>query len=242
METRDLAGTVVAITGATSGVGRAAAIALVSSGAKVALTGRRAERLGEIERQLGQENVVCVAGDIQDPQTSDALVHAAVERFGRLDSLVASAGIGFYGGVLDGTNDELTTMLRTNIDGSIWAIRAAVPHFRAAQGGDIVIIASVAGLRGGGNEAVYAATKFAQVGLAGAIDRELRPDGIRVTALCPAAIATEFAIGAGRTNGDPWLDEVLTADDVAGAVVTVLSQPRRLRTTQWSMWAMIEAS
>lgn len=242
MQTRDVRDTVVAITGATSGVGRATAIALVGEGARVALTGRRADRLAELEEQLGTQNVVSVAGDIQDPATSAALVEQALTRFGRLDSVVASAGIGAYGGVLDGTDAELVTMLRTNIDGTVWAIRAAVPHFRAVQGGDIVIIASVAGLRGGGNEAVYAATKFAQVGLAGAIDRELRPDGIRVTALCPAAIATEFAIGAGRTDGDPWLDDVLKADDVASAVLTVLSQPRRLRTTQWSMWSMVEAS
>ena len=242
METRDLKNTVVAITGATSGVGRATAVALVEAGARVALTGRRADRLSQIEEQLGSDNVVSVAGDIQDPATSEELVSIALGRFGRLDSLVASAGIGAYGGVLDGTDTELTTMLRTNIDGTIWAIRAAVPHFRAANGGDIVIISSVAGLRGGGNEAVYAATKFAQVGLAGAIDRELRPDGIRVTAMCPAAIATEFAIGAGRTEGDPWLDDVMTADDVASAVLTVLSQPRRLRTTQWSMWSMVESS
>ncbi|MCX6421780.1 MAG: SDR family oxidoreductase [Actinobacteria bacterium] len=242
METRDLKNTVVAITGATSGVGRATAVALVEAGARVALTGRRTDRLSQIEEQLGSDNVVSVAGDIQDPATSEELVSIALGRFGRLDSLVASAGIGAYGGVLDGTDTELTTMLRTNIDGTIWAIRAAVPHFRAANGGDIVIISSVAGLRGGGNEAVYAATKFAQVGLAGAIDRELRPDGIRVTAMCPAAIATEFAIGAGRTAGDPWLDDVMTADDVASAVLTVLSQPRRLRTTQWSMWSMVESS
>ena len=242
METRDITGTVIAITGATSGVGRAAAAALVEAGARVALTGRRSDRLANIEAQLGSDNVVYVVGDIQDPATSNSLVEAAVRRYGRLDSIVISAGIGAYGGILDGTDASLTEMLRTNIDGTIWAVRAAVPQLRAGHGGDIIVIASVAGLRGGGNEAVYAATKFAQVGLAGAIDRELCPDGIRVTALCPAAISTEFAIGSGRIEGDPWLDGVLTADDVASAVLTVLRQPRRLRTTQWAMWSMVEAS
>lgn len=242
IETRDIAGTVVAITGATSGVGRAAALALVEAGARVALTGRRVARLEAVQDELGADRVAIVPGDIKDPATSQALVAEAKARFGRLDSIVISAGVGAYGGILDGSDAELESMMRTNIDGTVWAVRAAVPQFVAQQGGDIVIVASVAGLRGGGNEAVYAATKFAQVGLAGAIDRELRPSGIRVTALCPAAISTEFAIGSGRTEGDPWLDEVLAPEDIASAMLTVLRQPRRMRTTQWSMWAMVEAS
>ena len=99
---------------------------------------------------------------------------------------------------------------------------------------------SVAGLRGGGHEAVYAATKSAQVGLAGALDRELAPRGIRVTGICPAATRPEFAMGYGRTPGMPGMDGWLTADDVAGAVVTVLRQPRRMRTQLWTMWSMSE--
>lgn len=241
-ETRDLSGTVVAITGATSGIGRATARELVQQGAKVALTGRRADRLADLQQELGADNAVVVAGDIQDPAVSQRLVAQALESFGRLDSLVASAGVGAYGGILDGTDDELASMMRTNVDGTIWAIRAAVPPMLSAGGGDIVIIASVAGLRGGGNEAVYAASKFAQVGLAGAIDRELRTSGVRVTALCPAAVSTEFAIGRGRTEGDAWLDDVLQPEDLAAAVTVVLRQPRRLRTTQWSMWAMTEGN
>jgi len=241
-ETRDLSGTVVAITGATSGIGRATARELVQQGGKVALTGRRADRLADLQQELGADNAVVVAGDIQDPAVSQRLVAQALESFGRLDSLVASAGVGAYGGILDGTDDELASMMRTNVDGTIWAIRAAVPPMLSAGGGDIVIIASVAGLRGGGNEAVYAASKFAQVGLAGAIDRELRTSGVRVTALCPAAVSTEFAIGRGRTEGDAWLDDVLQPEDLAAAVTVVLRQPRRLRTTQWSMWAMTEGN
>jgi short-subunit dehydrogenase len=113
-----------------------------------------------------------------------------------------------------------------------------LPEFRRNGGGDIVIIASVAGLRGGGNEAVYAATKFGQVGLAGAVDRQVREEGIRVTAICPAGTSTEFALGTGRTEGDPSLDAYMTADDIAFQVLTVLEQPRRLRTTIWASWSM----
>ena len=117
---------------------------------------------------------------------------------------------------------------------------AAVPKFFEAGGGDIVIVGSVAGLRGAGDEAVYAATKFAQVGLAGGLDRELRDRNIRVTAICPGGVATEFAMGAGRTPDMPGLDDMLRPEDVAAAVVTVLRQPKTMRSLVWSMRSIHE--
>ncbi|MDX6430855.1 MAG: hypothetical protein QOE54_3221 [Streptosporangiaceae bacterium] len=242
-QTRDLSSTVVAITGASSGIGAATARLLVEAGARVAIQARRQERLAQLVDELGSDHVVAVPGDVRDPAQARALVEGAVEKFGRLDSIVVNAGMGAYGGILDATDDELTTMLRTNIDSSVWAVRAAVQQFRhVGEGGDIVIISSVAGLRGGGNEAVYAATKFAQVGLAGSLDREVRTEGIRVSTLCPAGVHTEFAIGQGRTEGDPALDDFLQPEDLGAAVVTVLRQPRRMRTTLWAMWSMAEGS
>lgn len=241
-EIRSLVGTVAAVTGASSGIGRATARALVDGGAKVAISARRAERLQDLASSLGQENVVAVAGDIASPRTSLDLVDAAVERFGRLDSFIACAGIGIYGGILDNSDEDLGRMIETNFNGTVWGIRAAVPQLLAAGGGDIVVLSSVAGVRGGANEAVYAGTKAAQLVLAGAVDRELRERGVRVTSICPAAVKTEFALGFGREDGDVWLDDVMVPEDIAAAVVTSLQQPRRLRTTQWSMWSAAEAS
>ena len=240
-EVRDITGTVVAVTGASSGIGAACARLLVEAGARVAVQARRAERLRALTAELGGEAVLAVPGDVRDPGAAADLVGRAVQTFGRLDSVVVNAGIGAYGGILDGSDDELRTMIDTNVDGTVWPVRAAVAQFRAAGGGgDIVVISSVAGLRGGGNEAVYAATKFAQVGLAGSVDREVRTDGIRVSTICPAGVHTEFAIGRGRTEGDPALDEFLRPEDVAAAVLTVLRQPRRMRTVLWSMYSMAE--
>jgi NADP-dependent 3-hydroxy acid dehydrogenase YdfG len=243
-ESREIAGTVVAITGASAGIGAAAARLLLESGAKVAVQARRRERLNAIAEEFGADNVLVVTGDVQDPASSADLVSQAVSRFGRLDSIVVNAGIGMYGGILDATDDDLKSMMRTNVEGTVWAIRAAVAQFRRVPngGGDIVIVASVAGLRGGADEAVYAATKFAQVGLAGALDREVRPEGIRVTTICPAGVHTEFAIGAGRTEGDPALDDYLQPEDVAHTIAVVLQQPRRVRTTQWQLWSMGQGS
>lgn len=236
-----LEGKVVAITGATAGIGRAAAEALVAVGAKVALAGRRTERLEEIEQSLGSA-VLGVTTDIRDPGETQAFIDAAVARFGRLDAVVPNAGIGAYGGIMDLTDQQLTDMVETNVSGTVWAVRSAVKQFRSqGGGGDVVIVASVAGLRGAGDEAVYAATKFAQVGLAGGLDRELHSENIRVTVIAPGGVNTEFAMGAGRTEDMPGLANMLRPEHVAHAIVTVLSQPPSMRTLLWSMRHITEA-
>ena len=244
MSTRELRDTVVAITGASAGIGAATARLLLEAGAKVAVQARRRERLETLAARFGADSVLVVTGDVQQPESATELVSQAVERFGRFDSIVANAGIGMYGGILDRTNADLQTMMRTNVEGTVWAVRAAVAQFRRTPeaGGDIVIVSSVAGLQGGADEAVYAATKFAQVGLSGALDREVRAEGIRVTAICPAGVNTEFALGSGRTEGDPALADYLQPEDVADAIATVLRQPRRVRTTQWQLWSMGQGS
>lgn len=237
----DLRAKVVAITGATSGIGAAAARALAQEGASVVVGGRRRERLDGLVAEIG-ERVVAVEMDVRDPQGSLDLVQTALDRFGGLHALVASAGIGAYGGIMDLSDEKLQEMMEINVAGTVWPIRAAVPHFLAAGSGDIVIVASVAGLRGEHDEAVYAATKHAQVGLAGSLDRELREKGIRVTAICPGGVATEFAMGAGRTPDMPGLAKMLRAEDVAAAIVTVISQPPTVRTLVWSMRSIHEAN
>ncbi|MDQ1701315.1 MAG: hypothetical protein QOF57_567 [Frankiaceae bacterium] len=241
--TRPITGTVAVITGATAGIGAATARFLVAAGGKVALAGRRQERLDALVAELGPDNAVAVAGDVADPAHNDALVAAAVAKWGRVDSVVANAGIGAYGGILDLDDSQLREMVETNYLGTVWTVRSGVRQFRAqGDGGDIVIVSSVAGFRGGDDEAVYAGTKHAQVGLGGSLDRELRAEGIRVTLVCPAGTATEFAIGAGRTEGSPALDDYLRPDDVAHAVQVVLEQPRSVRTTVWQLWSTRQQS
>jgi NADP-dependent 3-hydroxy acid dehydrogenase YdfG len=232
---------VVVITGASAGIGRATARGLLDAGARVVLGARRRERLEAIGREH-PDRVVAVEMDVRSPDDARRLVARALERFGRVDALVANAGIGMYGGILDHTDEDLERMLDTNVAGTVWPIRAAVPALIEAGGGDIVIVASVAGFRGGWNEAVYAATKFAQVGLAGALDRELREQAIRVSTIGPAGTATEFAMGAGRTEDMPELRTYLRPEDIAFAIQTVLEQPRRLRTQYWTLWSMAQGS
>jgi 3-oxoacyl-[acyl-carrier protein] reductase len=238
---RSLSHDIIAITGATSGIGAATARRLVAAGARVALGARGQDRLNDLVDELGKENAVGVVCDVRIPSDCKDLIAAAVEAFGGVTGLVANAGIGAYGGISDHDDALLARMMETNFAGTVWAVRAAVPEMRLG-GGDIVIVSSVAGMRGASNEAVYAGTKFAQLGLAGALDRELRSQGIRVSTVAPAGVATEFAMGLGRTPDMPGLRELLDPEDVAFAITTVLAQPRRLRTTLWALWSNAESS
>jgi len=241
-ETRPLTDTVVAVTGAGSGIGAATARLLVEEGARVALGARRPGPIGELAEELGADRAIAISMDVRRPDDNHRLVATAVDRWGRLDSVVPNAGIGAYGGILDHDDAFVADMIDTNVAGTVWTVRAAVPFLLSGGGGDIVIVSSVAGLRGGADEAVYAGSKAAQVGLAGSLDRELRERGIRVTAICPAGVHTEFAMGTGRTPDSPSLATYLRPEDVAFAIVTVLRQPRRVRTTLWSLWSMGQQS
>ena len=236
---RDLNGTVTAITGASSGIGAATARALGDEGASVVVGARRKDRLAELAEELGSQ-VAIVEMDVRDPADSRRLVDQAFDSFGRLDAIVVNAGVGMYGGIMGPTDDEVNAMIDTNVAGTIWPIRAAVPRFLEAGGGDIVIVASVAGLRGEEFEAVYAATKHAQVGLAGGLDRELCEKNIRVSTLAPGGVATEFAMGTGRAPDMEGLADMMNAEDIAAAVVTVLRQPLSMRTLLWSMRSIKE--
>ena len=238
----DLTGRAYAITGASAGIGRATARALVAAGASVAVGARRTERLEGLIAELGAERVAAVPMDVREPADAERLIGAARERFGRLDGVVVNAGIGAYGGIMDLTDEQLAEMMDVNVAGTVWPIRAAVPHLVEAGRGDVVIVSSVAGLRGEHFEAVYAATKHAQMGLAGALDRELRPKGVRVSAICPGGVATEFAMGTGRTPGMPGLADMLREEDVADAILYVLRQPPHMRTLMWSMRHLHEAN
>jgi len=233
---------VVAVTGASSGIGAATAEALAGAGARVVLGARRPERLTALVARLGEDVALAVPMDVRIPDHSRRLVGAAIERFGRLTGFVANAGIGMYGGIMANEDADISAMIETNLSGTVWGVRAAVPALEENGGGDIVLVSSVAGMRGSAKEAVYAATKAAQIALAGSLDRELVGKGIRVSAICPASVHTEFAMGKGREPTDPWLENVLRPTDVAMAILTVLGQPRHMRTSQWVMWSMAQSS
>ena len=133
-------------------------------------------------------------------------------------------------------------MLDTNVAGTVWPIRAAVPEMRKAGQGDIVIVASVAGLPGRRRRGGLRGDQVRPGRPRRALDRELREHGIRVTTIGPAGTSTEFAMGAGRTEDMPALKTYLKPEDIAFAIRTVLEQPRRLRTQYWTIWSMAQGT
>ena len=230
-----LEGKVAFITGASAGIGAAVARALDSAGARLALASRRGDDLG-LEGSLG------LACDVRDPTQVDEAVQATVDRFGRLDVLVANAGVGAYGPFLELDPEHLEEMIDVNVKGAIYAVRAALPHLLESGEADIVTLASEAGRRGLPYEAVYCASKFAQVGFTRALDQELRERGIRCTNVCPGGVATEFAMGRGRTPDMPELSGMMRAEDVAEVVLFVLTRPRNHRILETAFRPMTEPS
>jgi NADP-dependent 3-hydroxy acid dehydrogenase YdfG len=231
----ELEGKVALVTGASGGIGAAVARGLHAAGASLGLLSRSVDDLG-LERALG---LVC---DVRDRTAVGVAADEVVERFGRLDVVVANAGVGAYGSFVDLDPERLEAMIDVNLKGTIYTAAATVPHLIAAGEGDFVSLASVAGLRAFPGEAVYNASKFGQVGFTRALDHELRERGVRATCICPGGVNTGFAIGTGREEGDPELEDMLTADEVADVVLFTLTRPRRMRILTTSFRPMSEAS
>lgn len=232
---QSLDGRVALVTGASRGIGAAVARALDGAGVRLALASRSGD-------DLGIEGALARPADVRDPVALRAIADEAAERFGRLDILIVNAGVGAYGPILDLADDHLEEMIDVNVKGAIYAVRAALPHLMRSDVGELVTIASEAGRRGLPNEAVYCASKFAQVGLTRALDHELREHGIRCTNVCPGGVATDFAMGRGRTPDMPALAGMMQPEDVAETVMFVLTRPRTHRILEVALRPVTEQS
>jgi 3-oxoacyl-[acyl-carrier protein] reductase len=231
----ELAGRVALITGASRGIGAATGRVLADAGAHVALASRSGD-------DAGIEGAFAQACDVRDARSLASMADATVERFGRLDILVVNAGVGAYGPFLDLPVEDIEEMIEVNVKGAIYAVRAALPHLLKSDHADIVTIASEAGRRGLPNEAVYCASKFAQVGFTAALDHELREQGVRCTNVCPGGVATDFAMGHGRTRDMPQLAGMMSPVDVAETVLFVLTRPRTHRILEVAFRPVTETS
>lgn len=240
--TGKLSGQVALITGASSGIGAAIARAFLREGADLVAVARRGERLRTLEdaaRGL-ERRCVPVEGDVREDETARRAVRAAVDDLGRLDILVNNAGIASYKSLAETSPDEYDAMMDTNMRGTFLFTRHAVPIFLAQRSGAIINIASMAGVMGFAGEAVYCATKFAQVGFTQALDRELRPHNIKVGAVCPGGVKTEFALGTGRTEEGVAASGMLDSEDVAGAALLMATQSAGSRILEIRMRPMVE--
>lgn len=238
-----LSGKVAIVTGASSGIGAASARALAVEGAELVLTARRQERLAALAaevRELGAKAFI-VAGDAREEDTARRTIAAAVASAGRVDILINNAGIGIYKDLIETSGEEYDEMMDTNVRSTFLFTRHSVPVMLAQGEGTILMVSSMAGIYGFAGEAVYCATKFAQVGFAQALDRELRTRGIKVGLICPGGVKTEFAIGHGRTAEGVAQSGMLEATDVAAAVLLAFTQSPGSRIMEIQMRPMAES-
>jgi 3-oxoacyl-[acyl-carrier protein] reductase len=212
---------VALITGASRGIGKASALALSREGAIIAGAARSRPDLDKLQAEitaLGGRSLM-IDADVTLAASVAACVARTVDKLGRIDILVNNAGIGGYRPFLEWSEADYDRIMATNTKGTWLFCREVIPHMRRQGGGHIINIASVAGLQGYPSEAIYCASKFAQIGLTQALDREFWREGIKVSAICPGGVETYFALGDGRTPGAENLKGFSTAEDVADAVV-----------------------
>ena len=226
-----LKGKVAIVTGASAGVGWATAIELAEEGADIVITARREERLQQLATkiQAAGAKAVYYAGDAALEETALATIGLAIKTFGRLDILINNAGVGNYKNVIDTSAEEYDQLMDSNMRSTFLFARHAAPIMIDQQSGTILMISSVAGQQGFAGEAVYCATKFAQVGFTQALDGELRKHGIKVGVLCPGGIKTEFAVGKGRTEEGVAASNMLEAEDVSHVIVMACTQSPKSR-------------
>jgi NADP-dependent 3-hydroxy acid dehydrogenase YdfG len=232
-----LANKTAIVTGASSGIGRATAIALARQGANIIVTARREDRLRSLvdEIELLGARAALHSGNAAHDETARQTIALAIAEFGRLDILINNAGAGNYKNLVDTSVEEYDDLMDTNMKSGFLFSRHAAPLMIEQRSGTILFISSIAGLQGTTGESVYCAAKFAQVGFAQSLDAELRKHNIKVGVLCPGGTKTEFAIGRGRT--EEWVRDshMMQATDVADAIVFTCLQPPNLRIPQMTV-------
>lgn len=228
----EIAGKVIVITGASSGLGEAAARLLAKEGASVVLGARRLDRLQSLVRELTANDgkAAASATDVTDPAQVRNLVELAVQKFGRIDVMINNAGVMPQAPLEQHRISEWDRTIDVNIKGVLYGIAAALPHMQRQKSGHFINVASVAGHKVGPGSVVYSATKHAVRVLSEGLRQEVKPYNIRTTIISPGAVATELP----NTVTDPatatrvrklYADVAVPADSFARAVVFAISEP-----------------
>jgi clavulanate-9-aldehyde reducatase len=228
----DLSGQVIAVTGASSGIGEATALACARAGASVALAARRAERIEALAERIAADGgrAVAVTADVGEEDQARAFVRRAHSELGRLDVLVNNAGAMLLGPIEGADTEEWRRMIGANVFGVLYCTHAALPLMREQGSGHIVNVSSVAGRVARLGSGVYNLTKFGIGAFSESLRQEAVPLGVRVTLIEPGAVATELAMH----NRPEILEQMakrfqgvtpLTADDIATAILYAIGQP-----------------
>jgi NADP-dependent 3-hydroxy acid dehydrogenase YdfG len=248
--TQPLAGKVALVTGASSGIGEATAIALAAAGATVAVSARRADRLAGLVARIEAAGgkALALAGDMAVEAEAIGAVEDTVAKLGRIDILINSAGIMQTGGIEGADLAEYRRVVEINLFGTVYTCQAAIPHMLKQGGGDIVTISSLAGRKGGPETNAYSASKHAVNAATDLMRRELGDRNIRVSYLMPGATETEV----GDSISDPKWRAAIQAhvskvgavqpSEIADTLVFMLAMPRHVNISEITVRPTIDTS
>ena len=236
---RPLDGKVALVTGASSGIGEATALALAKAGAKVAIAARRADRLAALAKSIEAVggSALEIVADVTKPGDIERMIDAVVKKFGRLDILVNNAGVMLLSPVAEASTDDWRRMIELNLIALMETTKAALPHLKTSKG-HIVNVSSVAGRVANPGASGYAATKFGVVAFSESLRREVYADKVRVTLIEPGMVLTELGDHITNPGMKASLEkrktamEGLEAEDVAAAVVYAVTQPARVNVNE----------
>ena len=236
---RPLDGRVALVTGASSGIGEATALALAKAGAKVAIAARRADRLATLAKSIEAVggSALEIVADLTKPGDIERMIDANVKMFGRLDILVNNAGVMLLSPVAEASTDDWRRMIELNLIALMETTKAALPHLKTSKG-HIVNVSSVAGRVANPDASGYAATKFGVVAFSESLRREVYADKVRVTLIEPGLVLTELGDHITNPGMKASLEkrktamEGLEAEDVAAAVVYAVTQPARVNVNE----------
>jgi short-subunit dehydrogenase len=222
---------VVAITGASRGIGRAAAIEFAKKGAKVVLLSRDLERMNGVEgevRKAGSE-ALSIPCDVSKEHECRRWVPQVIERFGRVDVLINNAGYGHYSSIENLTTDNLRQIFDTNLMGSIWCAQAVIPEMRKRGEGHIVNVSTIISRRAIPYMSAYCMTKFAMNAFDESLRLELRHSGVGVSLVCPGLTATDFQMNAKKSGAKPPRENTagMTAEKVGKAILKAVERNKR---------------
>jgi NADP-dependent 3-hydroxy acid dehydrogenase YdfG len=237
---KKLSGKIALVTGASSGIGEAAALALAEEGARVAVMGRRADRLSTLVQRIetADGKALALPGDVAVEADATKAVQETVAKFGRIDILVNSAGVNEAGGIETLSLEQWHRVIDINLMGTLYTCRAAFAHMKAQGAGDIINISSTAGRRSGWRFAAYSTSKFGLTGFTEALRQEGGKAGIRVSIIEPGATATEIASSISDPEWRKMIDEhthkegAMETSDIVDAIMLVVSLPRRANVTR----------
>ncbi len=227
--TRDLSGKVAIVTGASSGIGRAVARELARLNVKQVLAARSKNRLHSLAEELDTETLV-VQADMTNPKEVSEIVYLTIEHFGRLDFLLANAGVYIAGDISQGDPDSWDQLFDTNVTGVFRLVHAALPHLIAQQSGDIIVTSSISGHQAIHWEPIYSASKHAIQSFVHGLRRQLLRTGVRVGSIAPGMVLNELwgIHDPDEINKKVALGEGLRSEDVAEAIIFMLTRPQNV--------------